>query len=503
MRKIIAFTFLLGLLITGIGCKKGFLDINDNPNSPTETSITPNLLLPRIEHQIANIMATGYSVQGRWMGYWARSGTYGPTVEEESYHITTQFGSTWAAWYDVLMDIDIMEKKAIARNETYYSGIAKALKTIGFMYLVDNFNNVPYTKAFDLGGNILPSYDKGEDIYADLFTKLTQAQDLITNATIGANLKIADADLLFKGDKLKWRKFINTQRLKLLIRQSQIPGFSPAAEIAKITADGSGFIGAGETVSVNPGYVADNNKQNPYWNAYKKLYTGGEADQYNRANNFVLNLYRSNLDIRYQYVFSRAASPVGSDIYYGFNYGELLPNNDPHNAGASSDVAGPGLAKSASQSQWLLTSVESLFLQAEAIQRGWLTGNAQTMYENAVKESFIWLGVSDAVNTANTYLAQANPVMNWSMATTSDAKIKLIVLQKYLALPGINNFEAWVDYRRLGVPSTLPMSMSPSRQGYIIPIRLHYPQSEYNLNNANVKAQGDINPQSSAIFWDK
>ena len=503
MRKLIAFTLLLGLVITGIGCKKGFLDINDNPNAPTEASITPNLMLPRIQHQVANIGATGYSVQGRWLGYWARSGTYGPTVEEESYHITTQFGSTWAAWYDVLMDVDIMQKKAAVRNETYFLGIGKVLKVIGFHQLVDQFNNVPYTKAFDLGGNILPPYDKAEDIYTDLFVQLDEAQDLITNATVGANLKLGEADILFKGDKLKWRKLINTLRLKLLIRQSQISGFNPAAVITKINIDGSGFIGTGETALVNPGYLTDNGKQNPFWNAYKTLFTGAVADQYNRANNFILNLYRNNIDSRYQYVFSRAASPIGGNIYYGYDYGELRPNNDPYVASASSDVAGPGLAKGANQSQWLLTSVESMFLQAEAIQRGWLPGSAQSAYENAVRESFIWLGVPSPVSTADTYLAQPSTIMNWGMATTPAAKINLIVLQKYLAMAGISNLEAWVDYRRGGGPFNLPLSLSPSRQGYIIPLRLLYPQSEYNLNNANVTSQGDINPQTSTIFWDK
>ena len=89
------------------------------------------------------------------------------------------------------------------------------------------------------------------------------------------------------------------------------------------------------------------------------------------------------------------------------------------------------------------------------------------------------------------------------MAATPAAKITLIGTQKYLALPGINNFEAWVDYRRIGVPTNLPLSMAPNRAGRVIPLRYQYPQNEFNYNNANVNAEGTINPQSSAIFWDK
>jgi hypothetical protein len=138
-------------------------------------------------------------------------------------------------------------------------------------------------------------------------------------------------------------------------------------------------------------------------------------------------------------------------------------------------------------------------MQAEAAQRGWIQGDAQAMYNSAVEESFIWLGVTDAVATADDYLASGNSIVDWDAATD---KTKLIVMQKYLALVGVNNFEAWVDYRRLGVPD-VPLSLSPSRGNNKIPLRLKYPQDEYNYNAANVAAENNPDPQSSGIFWDK
>ena len=505
MKKLLVGSSLVLLLSGMVGCSKDYFDFNDNnPNAATPASITPDLILPRAQHAIGARMATSYRVAGSWLGYWSRSGTYGPNAEEESYHITTTFeADEWAGWYDILTDLDIMEKKANASGETFYEGIAKALKTVGFMYLVDQYNNVPYSKAFDLANNLLPAYDNGPEIYSDLFVQLEAASTLIKNATPSANTRIAAADIMFGGDQLKWRRFINTQKLKMLVRQSQVPGFNPAPEIAKINADGAGFIGAGQTASVQPVYVQDNGKQNPFWNSYERLYTGDLADQFNRANNFLLNLFRNNNDIRYTYVYDQAASPISGNIYYGYNYGESLPNSDPYKAANSSGVGGPGLAKSPAQAQWLFTSVESMFLQAEAIQRGWLPGDGLTAYTNAVRESFAWLGVPNPNPTADAYLGQAFSTMSWALATTSDAKIKLIALQKYIALAGINNFEAWVDYRRLGVPTTLPLSLSTSRAGYVIPLRLQYPQDEFNYNNANVNEQGTIDPQTSAIFWDK
>lgn len=496
---------IVGLLtVSLVSCKKDFFDVNKNPNSPTSASITPELLLPRALHLTAARMSVSMDYAAHWTGYWSRGGNYGPSNPQEDYAITNDYqAGQWSGWYDLLFDIDQIEKKGIEGNQPFYTGIAKVLKSIGYMYLVDQYNNVPYSKAFDLANNILPPYDKGEVIYADLINQLDEAVTLfkgINSANIANNAGIATADIVYKGNATNWIKFANTQRLKLLLRQSQVSGFNGAAEVAKIVANGGGFIGAGETANVQPTYVVDNGKQNPFWNAYKKLYTGAVADDYNRANNYVLRKFVDNNDDRYKYFFSEATTPVSGNTYYGYNFGEILPSSDPYKSINSSDVAGPGLAKSAGQPQWFFTSVESLFLQAEAIQRGWFGGSAEAAYRAAVTESFTYLGVTNATTVATTYLDSGKPIVDWASAAN---KVNLIAMQQYLALTGINNFEAYSNYRRLDVPSDLPLSLAPGRSGRVIPKRLLYPTSEYNYNAAAVRAEGTINAQTSTIFWDK
>jgi hypothetical protein len=504
MKKKLIIPILALLLLLTVRCKDEFFDINENPNSPTDLLITPQLILPRTLHATSARMATSYNYAAQWTGYWARSGTYGPSEEQESYNITTSYQTgQWSGWYDILFDVNTMQKKAEASNQPFYVAAAKVIKSIGFMYLVDQYNNVPYSKAFDVSGNLLPAYDKGPAIYADLLLKLDEAAQSFKTMNIDDDLSIATADILFHGDLVQWRKLINSQRLKLLLRQSNLFDANiPTAEIAKITADGAGFLKAGQSASVDPTYVSEKDKQNPFWDAYKTNELGAVTDDYNRANNFILGKFRGNADVRYKYVFSEAASPItpvtDATLYYGYNFGESIPNSAPK-AANSSAVSGPGLAKSNTQAQWLFTSVESLFLQAEAIERGWLPGNAQSEYETAVKESFAWLGVTE-VDAAVNYLAQGTPFVDYIQAPD---KINLIVMQKYMALIGINNFEAYVDYRRLGVPTDLPLSLSDNKGSNVIPFRLHYPQAEYNYNAANVAAEGNINPQTSKIFWAK
>ncbi len=298
-----------------------------------------------------------------------------------------------------------------------------------------------------------------------------------------------------------WRKLGNSQRLRLLIHQSAVLGNAGLkTEIDKIVANGAGFLEAGETAEVQPGYAKDVAKQNPYWNTFKINDAGG-LDNYNRANNYFLNLLRSNGDIRYEYFYSKAVTPKTAGDYvgydYGFDYPSGTPEADKYGAANSSDVAGPGIAKGPDMAQWLFTSFESLFLQAEAIQRGALTGDAKAVYEAAVADSFDWLGVTDAETVAEEYSQQS--FASWAANTD---KLTLILTQKYIAMFGINGLETWTDYRRTGIPN-VPLSIIGSRGSNVIPKRLMYPQEEYQYNSVNATKEGTINPQTTAIFWDK
>lgn len=481
--------------------------------------MTPSLILPRALSRVASEQTTEYDVYERWLGYWARcAGTYGPNTEEESYNITSTFmRTTWLNWYDILKDFDVIEKNAVIRGETGYEAIAKIMKTIGFAQLVDQYNNVPYSKAFDLKDNLLTPYDKGSDIYADLIIQLAKADSLLQEAQVANNLDIEDADIVFGGDFAMWRKLGNSQRLRLLMHEQKVLGDAGLkSEINKIVANGGGFLGAGESAEVQPGYVADTDKQNPFWDTYKLSDAGG-YDNYNRANNYLLDLLMVKNDIRYKYFYSEAQTIKNDEPYYGFDYGFDYPSgtaeSDKYAGANSSDVAGTGpgvyttsgtgkgIAKSVSMAQWIFPSFESLFLQAEAIQRDALAGDAKTTYEAAVTESFVWLNVDDAIAAATAYLTSTTTTFaNWDLSTSD--KLTLILTQKYIAMCGINGIESYNDYRRTGIPSDLPLSLDESRGQNKIPLRLIYPQEEYQYNKANASAEGTINPQSSKVFWD-
>ncbi len=517
MKKLSIITLVLAvLMVANQSCKKSYFDVNRNPNDPTDSTVSYDVVLPAALSSTSSIIATQWGFLQNWMSYWARSGSYSANSVEESYSITTLFqNGVWNNLYDNIYDYEVVINKAKAANANFYQGIGRMMKAHNYMLLVDFYNNVPYKNAGKGNANITPSYDKGIDVYKDLFRQIDTAITLIEGATATLNKDIATNDIMFAGDKTLWAKFGNTLKLRMLLHLFKVPNseLDKVAEVAKITANGKGFLGAGQTAYINPGYRQD--KPNPFYNLYIADVAGNAtgSNRYYRANEWGVGYYGWNGDPRR----SRFYTAVGSG-YPGVKYG--LPPQTSNSYDKLSGI-GAGLSRTYSSPQWILTSAESLFLQAEAIQRGILTtGSAAAAVQAGIDESFILLGLTTA--DAASYLAfnATYQDVDFAAATapanaTANApgdKNWCILSQKWFALNGIAPFEIFTDWRRTdiiygggptgGYPAGPALSVSPAVGANKIPARLFYPQNEYNYNSANVSAEGSITTQTK-IFWDR
>jgi hypothetical protein len=484
---------VLAVIIICTGCKKTFLDVNDDPNRATDKNMTPELLFPQAANGVGTRLASGnLQFIQNWMGYMSASGDFSIQQDETSYNIDFSFGDVlWQNNYNVLFDLYLTKQKAEAINDSVLAGAAMILSARLFQDMVDIYGSIPYSQAFQTNIYRQPAYDKGQDVYSALQKSLDTAITYM-KATAKANFKTID--IVNAGNKALWTKFANTLKLRMLIRQSEMPGFNPSAEIAKIQSNG-GVLQPGENIDVNPGYVNEVNKQSPFYSNYGKTPTGAEASTSTRANEYFVDLLSSTGDLRIERFYNPPAA--GGNIT-GTVYGLAAGNPD----GAHSSTMGPGVATSASQDQWIFPAFESLFLEAEAKARGWIAGDAQTTYESAVTESFVFLKVPDSLNEARDYLDNAN-IANWANAGSSALeKAKFITFQKYIAVCAIDPVESWSDLRRLNmIPDKGYISVNPSRLANNLPVRLLYPQSEYTTNGSNVRAQGTINQFTSKIFW--
>jgi hypothetical protein len=143
----------------------------------------------------------------------------------------------------------------------------------------------------------------------------------------------------------------------------------------------------------------------------------------------------------------------------------------------------------------LLGSFESLFIQAEAAQRGWLTGaSAKALYEQGIQESFKYMEV--AATDFAAYNEQE--IVNYDKVSN---KIQAIVEQKWLSLNSINSIEAWSEYRRTGYPD-IPVSLgAPTATSR--PLRFMYPESELMTNGEQARKMGSDETLKDPVWWDK
>jgi len=482
-------------------CSKDYLDINKNPNKPS--NVTPGLVLTNALNSTAT-STTGstefYAFSAAWIGYWNFSGAVAAFAEERSYQFTSNYGplvNIWNNLYHNLEDYDYVGRKGLELKNPFYVAVSKTMKAYDFQNLVDIYNNVPYREALKSTAVIRPAYDKAQDIYEDLARQLDTAASLF-KANIGkVSTNDGNFDIMYKGDALKWGRFANTLKLRLLLRQSEMPGRAGYinSEIAKINANGMGYIGIEKDggAFVNPGYTNSDGKQNPFWKNFGYSPANAPVDnhRYYIASEYAINFYQNNNDPRLGKLYTTLNDGKGT-TYSGSRFGPTAtsPADDPINRSS----IGRGLLKGADMPQPLFTNFESLFLQAEAAQRGYIAGSARGFYEQAVTQNFSYLG-ADGVTA---YLAQSE-ISNWDLATD---KLKLIITQKWAAMNGINDMESWADFRRLNIPADIPVSDNPAATTRKIPVRMLYPQSEYNYNPDNVLAQGQISQFTSRIFWD-
>ncbi len=514
MKKSIIFFFITGLLFGS--CKK-YLNVNTNANQPTV--VTPSVVLSSALVGSAANLTQDYLSLTRWMAYWSRSGNYVPDVQTETYNIPNSYtDAEWGNIYTTLNRYDYIEKTAAANLLPFYTGVAKVMKAFHFSTLVDIYGNVPYSDAFNVSTAVQPKYDDAQAIYNDLIKQIDSSIIYFDTAKVyyaaaAPTVLTTDDqyDILFgtggsssSGDASarmdRWVAFANTLELKLLIHQSQVSSQAGliTAELLKIANNGRGFIGPGQSAFVNPGYEKSTDKISPFYANFNTVTAATTDVAYFRANTYAINFYSSTNDNRIGYYYA----PVGSG--YAGNY-----DGDPASvSNASTSAIGSGLLKGASQNVLILSDFESLFLQAEAAQRGWTTGDPQALYNSAITQSYTYL-YEDGTNTvptgldpvadATAYYTSGVVDVDW---TASPNKIEAILTQKWAAQNGINWAEEWTDFRRLGIPA-LPISMSPTHVEPQIPVRYLYPQSEYNTNGANVPQLPPNAQFTSKIFWNQ
>ncbi len=494
MKSIIKFAIVLAAFGLLVSCDD-YLDVNVDPNNPT--SVTPDLVLPVGQYYTGLYLSTdrGLSHLGNMMMVnWSQSDGFSWYSDEFKYNVTSSFysGVFNNTFANTLKQYQILNNLEDPRYDNYRA-IAKIMKAYHFQQLVDVYGDVPYSEALGRSQEATPKYDDAQEIYEDLIVQLTEAINIIKNAS-GADVP-GDDDAIFNGNMTNWIKFANTLKIRILNRQSDMTGRDAyiQTELAAIASEGHGYITT--DVGVNPGYIPKNTgKQNPMWNSLGWDEGGTKTMSYNAtcATAYVLNYLTTTADPRIDYIYEKPSTG-----HLGVPQGLLdydTPVLDQYMPDKVSNI-GPGILKAADMDATIFTLAEHFFNLAELRQKNLITtgASAQSLYESGIEASFLFLGLDEAA--AEDYYTNAQNLVGWN---SSANKIQAIITQKWIATNGITAEQSWFDHTRTGYPSGLPLPLNYNTTADR-PVRLFYPAGEYSSNGGNVPAQP--NAFTVKIFW--
>jgi hypothetical protein len=469
-----------------VSCSDNFLDVNTDTNNPTIAVLGPELILPVAQYWSAELLNRDRytnTLGNLMVANWSQADGFSWYNDEFLYNVTSSFYSIiWDRTYlNALKQYRVLQSYDGEQYDNY-KAIGKIMESYHFQVLVDLYGDIPYSEAVLRGGNPTPAYDDAKAVYAGIVTELDNAMAMIDNASETAIIPGSD-DVTFSGDMGMWKKFANTIKLRVLVRQS-----GDGALNASFT--GMSAIGFIDTdITVQPGYDKLEGQQSPFYFAYGFDSAGNIRNNNDAtcATPFVLNFLTSKLDPRIDFIYEKPATGHLGVIQGLLDYD--VPVVDQFDPKLVSNI-GPGLLKGDDQDAIIFTLADSYFLQAEAIFKGFLTGDAKVAYQDGIAASFSYLGASGAA----AYYGQAIPLVGWD---ASPNKMEAIITQKWVALNGIDAAQSWFDYTRTGYPSNIPVSVlasTPER-----PVRLTYPSSEITANSGNLPSPK--NAFTDKIFW--
>ena len=479
-------------MILAIGCRD-FDEIGINANDPT--SVPPSLVLRGI---LSDITEEPWSLDHRRNQFWSCN---------YAYYGNNEYWTNAGFNYLTLTNVVKMEEEAAKSGNTAtpYHALGKFFRAHFFVRMTQRVGDVPMSEALKGLEVPTPTFDTQKEVYQQVLTLLDEANSEL-QVLIDDNDLSLQGDFYYGGDLSKWQKVVNTFKIRVLISLSKKEAdadLNIKAKFAAMLANPTQF----------PVMTSNADNMNYVYNGTTELYPtnpgnrGFDKGRYNMTATYVKAL----TDLSDPRVFV-VANPAEAQIEDGFAPTDFAAYVGAP-AGESQDdmtvKAGNGEYSFANQKRYYSTLAgfepgvqlsywELCFNIAEAINRGWATGNAQTYYNNGITASMAFYGITegadiaiyepdndDQIGTAvdvsvAAYLAQPAVAYAGNNATG----LNQILLQRYLGFFQNSGQEAYFNYRRTGVPT---FHVGPGTgNSNIIPKRWLYPTSENLYNNTNL-----------------
>lgn len=504
-KKIIALMMVVFLFI---GCEQDFDEINTNTVDPTSESIDPTFLLNNAI--IGLSFSNGQVVYD--MGIVQQLITPNSGILSGANYNQDNRGATEMQWNDYYESVikhtgDLIDQLSDRPERSNLLNMAKIVQSYAFMVLTDTYGDIPYSEAGKGYSDqiVLPKYDAQEDIYLDLIEQLKGAVEGFT-----ASATDEGGEVLYAGNLDQWRKLGNSLLLRIGMRMVKV---NPqlAQETVQYAYDG----GVLESNEDNFVVRHDNNFTSPIGG----YLNGSEANNFYLTEYFVDYLSSHNdprlesIAVRYigaasgaEQTEDNASTNAEDQIGMPIGYDNVSIEQVVSDMGLESFYAFSQVDRdrivTISSPVFLLTHSQTQLLLAEAAERGWITGDAGTFYEEGMRahmEQMASYG-SDATIEASdvdAYIA-ANPL-------DGSNNLELINTQ-YWVSSFLNGPEAFANFRRSGYPNLSPNSYPGQDITGDFIRRLTYPNAEIAVNGENLnEAISRMGPDNldTRVWWDR
>ena len=483
MKKIII-TSISMLAVMFTSCDK-FAVSNDNPDVALNISNNPELLLTQLQRNAIRSSVGDAWSDGNLMGQ------YGARIVFTSFDLFDwgDQSGTWETFFQRIRDAKVLEQIAVEEGISSYEGVSKVMQVWMFSILTDMWGDIPYSEVAQANQeNYFPAYDEQRTIYMGMLEELKSASNIL-----GASTATLKGDLLFDGDLSKWRMFANSLRLRLALRLSEADAALAESVISEIYENQAQYpIMTSNEDNATLQFLPSNPDAHP--NTEESVYRVGSFNEYRISENFV-GLLEEFDDPRLQFFADPTANSVenGTPAIEGMQNGIVDGPAYEYKGGdaflSKFNIDYFYLQANANDARLMIFS-EVAFILSEAAQRGWISADAQNLYEEGVQANFAYWGV-------------AMPVDYFSRAGVAyDDSLKTIMNQKYIAL-FYTDYQGFIEFKRTGFPDTI--APGPDAFYDIYPSRFEYPSEEQALNAENYNAAADRmggDEITSKVWWE-
>ncbi len=386
-------------------------------------------------------------------------------------------------YYNDLRNVQKMGEEAEHYQVPVYTALFKFFRAYYFFELTLRFGDIPYSQALkgETDEIFAPEYDTQEQVFSGILQELHDADKILSQ-----DQSIIDGDIIYGGDGNKWRKLINSFRLKILMTLSNhqtVGGINIVSEFKRIFSESplmNDLADNGQLV-----YLNQQGNRYPQFNA--------QWSGYYMDDTFIQRL-RERKDPRL-FIFSEQTNIGKSsgkkiDDFSSYEGGDpAAPYSDAIikvSNGTISTINQRYRTDPIVEPTMLMGYAELQQILAEAVVRGWIEGDARIYYENGVRASFKFYETyaKDYAkylneNAVKQYLQE--PLVDFGKVSGREEQIERIIMQKYLVTFYQGNWDSFFEQLRTGYPDF----RRPA--GTAIPKRWIYPQSEYDYNSLHVE----------------